>query len=300
MATILITGGSGLVGTALTKLLLKEGFAVRHLGRSAKADASVPAFMWNIGKGFVDPRALEGVDHIIHLSGAGIADKRWTKARMLELYTSRSGAADVLRKAVEASGNWPRSFISASGVNYYGGITSDLIFTEDVPPAEDAIGRLTKAWEDAADSWAPPCRVVKLRMAVVLAREGGALPKLAAPARWGMAAPLGTGKQWMPWVHVGDLASAYVHAVRNTQMHGAYNVAAPEQVRNLEFMHEMAKALQRPFFLPPVPGFFLHAALGAPAGLILNGSRVSNEKLVQSGFRFKHPQLGEALNGLLR
>jgi len=300
METVLITGGSGLVGNHLTQLLLKKGYIVRHLGRSAKADAPVPSFKWNIETGFVDPQALEQVDHIVHLSGAGIADHRWTPERIRELYDSRSGAADVLRKAFKEYGTFPKSFISASGINYYGAVTTDHIFKENDPPANDTIGKLTQAWEAAADAWTPHCRVVKLRTSVVLAREGGALPKLATPARFGLSAPLGSGKQWMPWVHIDDLARAYLHAIQHADMQGAYNVAAPESVCNRDFMRELAHVFHKPFFVPNVPGFAIRALLGESANLILEGSRASSAKLVVSGFEFRHPRLDAAMKELLQ
>jgi uncharacterized protein (TIGR01777 family) len=300
MDTILITGGSGLIGGHLTRLLLKEGFSVRHLSRSVMAEATTPTFQWDIATGIVDPRALEGVDHIVHLSGAGIADKRWTKKRKKVLYKSRVDAAELLKRELEKTGAWPKSFISASGVNYYGTVTSDQVFTEEESSSNDFLGQLCQAWEDAADAWSPPCRVVKLRTSVVLASEGGALPKIAATARWGLASPLGSGKQWMPWVHFEDLTRAYLHAIQHTDMHGAYNIAAPEDVRNRDFMREVAHALHRPFFLPNVPAFALRAALGGPSELILDGSRVSNEKVLASGFEFRHPELRPVLNDLLQ
>lgn len=300
MSTVVITGGSGFIGGHLTKLLLKEGFAVRHLSRSAHHDAVVPTFKWNIAKGFVDPRALENADHIVHLSGAGIADKRWTKERRQVLYASRVDAADLLKREVEKSGTWPKTFISASGVNYYGTVTSDHVFTEEESSSNDFLGQLCQAWEDAADAWSPPCRVVKLRTSVVLASEGGALPKMAAPARWGLASPFGSGKQWMPWVHIEDLARAYLQAIQHTDMQGAYNIAASEDVRNHDFMREVAHALHRPYLLPNIPAFALRAVLGGPSELVLEGSRVSNVKLVGCGFEFRHPELTAALGDLLQ
>lgn len=299
MSIVLITGGSGLVGSHLTKLLLAEGFAVRHLSRSAKPDTSAPAFEWDIRKGFIDPRALENVEHIIHLSGAGIADERWTEERMRVLYSSRVDAAALLHREMEKTDAWPKSFISASGINYYGAITSEHIFTEADPPAKDTIGKLTQAWEAAADAWSTHCRVVKLRTSVVLASEGGALTKLATPARWGLSAPLGSGKQWMPWVHIDDLVRAYVHAIQHTNMQGSYNVAAPEDVTNRDVMRELAHVHRKPFFVPNVPGFAIRAILGGSANLILEGSRASSAKLVSTGFEFRHPELREALEGLL-
>lgn len=299
MSTVVISGGSGLIGGHLTKLLLQEGFSVRHLSRSAHPTAAVPTFNWGIAKGVVDPRALANVDHIVHLSGAGIADKRWTAQRMQALHASRVDTADLLKRAVEKTGAWPKTFISASGVNYYGTITSDHIFTEEEPSASDFLGQLCQAWEDAADAWAPQCRVVQLRTSVVLAREGGALPKMAAPARWGLASPLGSGRQWMPWVHIEDLARAYLHAIQHANVQGAYNIAAPEDVHNRDFMREVAHALHRPFFLPNVPAFALRAVLGGPSEMVLEGSRVSNARVVTSGFEFRHPKLRTSLKELL-
>src|SRR5690606_19752288 len=231
--------------------------------------------------------------------GAGIMDKAWTRGRMRELYRSRSGAANVLRQAVAASGHWPTSFISASGINYYGSVTRDEEFTEAEPAGTDAIGTLTKAWEEAADAWAPHCRVVKLRTPMVLAREGGALPKLAAPARWGLAAPFGTGKQWMPWVHIDDLARAYLHALRNAEMAGAYNVVPPGQPTDRQFTRALAEAVGKPAFLPPLPGLLLRLALGSRSELLLKGSRASSTKLLGTGFRFAYPALELALRDLV-
>lgn len=300
MSIILITGGSGLVGGHLTKLLLKEGFAVRHLSRSAKPNAKVPTFEWNIAKGYVDPHALEHVDHIIHLSGAGIADERWTEERMRVLYSSRVDSAALLHREMKKTGAWPKCFISASGINYYGAITSEHVFTESDPSGDDTIGKLTQAWEAAADAWSAQCRVVKLRTSVVLASQGGALPKLARPARWGLSAPLGSGEQWMPWVHIDDLSRAYLHAIHHSDMRGAYNVAAPENVRNRDVMKELAHVFRKPFFVPNVPGFAIRAILGESADLILEGSRASSAELVATGFAFRYPDLRTALSEQLQ
>lgn len=300
MGAVLITGGSGLVAGHLTKLLSAAGFAVRHLSHSARPDLPVPTFEWDIAKGIVDSRALQEVDHIIHLSGAGIADKRWTMERMQMLYSSRVDAAALLHREMGKTGAWPKSFISASGINYYGTATSDRTFTEGDPSANDTLGKLCQAWEGAANEWKAQCRVVILRTSVVLAREGGALSKLAGPARWGLASPLGHGRQWMPWVHIDDLARAYLHVIQNTGMHGAHNIAAPEDVRNREFMREMAHVLRRPFLFPAVPRFVLRAMLGELSSMVLEGSRVSSAKLAATGFEFRHPALRATLQDLLQ
>ncbi len=300
MAIVLITGGSGLIGRALTKALQRDGHDVRWLSRMAGERDGVRALAWNIERGEVDARALEGVDHVIHLSGAGIADKRWTRSRLKQLCASRGGAARLLLKVAIENGIRPKSFISASGIGYYGAITGDHVFSENDPPANDTIGLLTKDWEDGADEWGTITRVVKLRTPMVLARNGGALPKLAAPARWGLSAAFGSGKQWMPWVHIDDLVRAYQRAIADDRMHGAYNVTTSDQPVNREFMQAVAKVLGRPFILPAIPALALKIVLGELAHVLLEGSRASNAKLLATGFRFQHGTLSSALKDTLQ
>ncbi len=295
MANILVTGGSGLIGNALTRALRPEGHSVRWLSRTSGMTDGVQRFAWDIDRGTVDPAALNGVDHIIHLSGAGIADKRWTEARMRELHASRGGAARLLLKVATENGTQPKSFISASGIGYYGAVTTDHVFAESDPAGTDAIARLTKDWEEAADEWNPTCRVVKMRTPMVLAREGGALKRLSVPFRFGLGAALGSGKQWMPWVHVDDLVTAYMRAVTDEGMHGAYNVVGAEQPTNTDFMRAVAKALDRPFFLPNVPAFALRSVLGEMSTILLEGSRASNARLLSTGLDLNFANLGMAL-----
>lgn len=299
MATILITGGSGLIGSALTKALQQDGNAVRWLSRTAGERNGVKAFAWDVDQGTIDAAALEGVDHIIHLAGAGIADKRWTDARKKELERSRAESARLLLRTSKAQGLAPKSFISSAGINYYGAVTGEHIFTENDAPGTDHIAHLSKVWEEAVDEWAPVCRVVKLRTPLVLARNGGGLKKLAMPVRFGLGAPLGSGKQWMPWVHVDDLVRIYHHALTNEAMRGAYNVNASEQLTNRNFTKAVAKALNRPMILPPVPGFLLKIALGELSSILLEGSRATNAKLLATGFTFRYDTLAPALKDRL-
>lgn len=297
MAIVLITGGSGLIGQALTHALRAEGHVVRWLSRQASGR---DRFSWDVAKGSIDARALIGVEHVVHLAGAGIADKRWTSARVHELIASRTDTARLLLNALREHGIAPRSFVSAAGIGYYGAVTRDHLFTENDPPGTDTIAHISVAWEQAADEWNALCRVVKLRTPVVLARDGGALPRLAAPARWGLATPLGTGRQWMPWVHIDDLVRIYQQAMFNETMSGVYNVNAAEQPTNKEFMRALAAALKKPFFLPAVPAFALRLALGELSSVLLSGSRAENTKLMVTGFRFKQGTLEGALRSLLQ
>lgn len=300
MATILITGGSGLIGSALTAALLARNHEVRHLTRAYKRGGPIRSFLWDPKKGTIAPEALSNVDHIVHLAGAGIADKRWTPDRVKELIESRTESARLLMRTALEHRIQVKSFVSAAGINYYGAITSDHVFTEVDAAANDTIGTISHLWEEAVDEWSPHTRVVKLRTPVVLSPQGGALAKLAAPVRLGLGAALGSGKQWMPWIHVDDLARIYIEALFNEQFTGAYNVNAGNDVTNTEFTRTMARVLGRPFFLPNVPARLLGIALGELSSVLLHGSRTSNGRLLRTGFEFKFPMLQPALSDLLR
>jgi uncharacterized protein (TIGR01777 family) len=256
-------------------------------------------YAWDVDKGTMDGAALQGVDHIIHLAGAGIADKRWTDARKQELERSRAASARLLLHTAQAMGIAPKSFISSAGINYYGAVTTGHVFTETDAPGTDHIAHLSKAWEEAADQWASVCRVVKLRTPLVLARDGGGLAKLAMPVRLGLGAAFGSGDQWMPWVHVDDLVRIYQHALTHEAMRGAYNVNASEQLTNRDFTKAVAKALGKPMFLPSVPGFLLKIGLGELSTILLGGSRASNVKLLGTGFSFRYGTLAPALRDCL-
>lgn len=295
MATILITGGSGLIGTHLTAALEKDGHMVRWLGRKAGERNGVRAHAWDLERGIVDEAALNGVDHIVHLAGAGIADKRWNEARIQELIHSRTRGPELLYRSCERRGHWPKSFISAAGIGYYGAVTSEHVYAEDDAPGTDTIARISVAWEQAVDVWKDRARVVKVRTSVVLARDAGALKSLGRIARFGLASPIGSGRQVMPWIHIDDLVDAYLLALNDERLRGGYNVAAPDQPDNRRFMGTLASTLHRPFLMPPVPGFVLRLLVGGVADALLKGSHVSCEKLERAGFITRHRDLREAL-----
>lgn len=300
MATVLITGGTGLIGTALTQALLQAGHRVHLLSRSSAPERDgLLTFRWSPASGEVDPQAWNGVEHVVHLAGAGIADKRWAQARVDELIASRAETARLLRRSAEQAGARISTLVSAAGINYYGAFTSDRILTEQDPPGTDTIGRISKMWEEAVDEWSAPCRVVKLRTPVVLSRSGGALAKLVAPVRFGLGSPLGTGRQWMPWVHLDDLVSIYMQALFDARFQGAYHVNSGHDVTNAEFMRTLSRVLGKPFFAPAVPAFALRLVLGELSSVLLEGRRASNARLLGTGFRFAYPRLEGALRDLL-
>lgn len=278
---------------------MAAGWNVHHLGRRKAEKPGVRSFVWDMSKGLLDRAALEGVDHIVHLAGSGIADERWTARRVKQLVSSRTETARLLLGAVRMGAFPIKTFVSAAGIGYYGAQTSSHIHAETDPAGSDTIATISKVWESAVDEWQPYTRVVKLRTPLVLSTEGGALTQLRKPVDLGLGAPLGTGKQWMPWVHIDDLVMAYFHALRTEGMQGAYNVNASGAVTNAEFMRDLGRTLQRGQWLPPVPGFILKLALGKLSAILLEGSRTSNAKLLATGFSFEHDRLPEALDDLL-
>lgn len=299
--TILITGGTGLVGSALTEKLLSHGYNVSHLSRYKRESSPVVTYVWDIQKEYIEEGAIETADCIIHLAGAGIADKRWTKKRKQEIIDSRVKSAELIFERVKALDKKPQVFISASGVGYYGAVTSKIVFTEDYPPASDFLGETCRLWEEAADHFINlGIRTVKLRTAVVLARNEGALKKLAAPIRWNVGAPLGRGDQYVPWIHIDDLCNAYIMAMEEVSFMGAYNAASPYPATNDRLTRKIAQILKKPLVLPNVPAPVLRLLLGEMAVMLLEGSRVSVEKLKSRGFRFEHPNLHESLLHLLK
>jgi len=301
MAKVLITGGSGSIGRRIIPKLQAKGHSVSVLGRTIHEELGVPSFTWNLQKGTLDERALKDITHIIHLAGAGIADKAWSPSRKQEILESRVKPLQLLSDLLKRRNQRIEAIISSSAVGYYGAITSDKIFKEEDKPADDFLGNTCKMWEQAVMLFKPVAdREVRIRTGIVLMKEDGALPKLAAPVKLGFGAALGSGKQWMPWIHIDDLVDLYIKAVEDRQFTGPFNAVAPEDANQSSFIKKTGKALNRPVFLPPVPGFLIKTLMGEMSKVVTEGSRVSSQKISDSGFEFKHPQLQEALNDLLK
>jgi uncharacterized protein (TIGR01777 family) len=299
MKDILITGGTGMLGTRLTELLHERGYHVKYLSRNPDKSGSVPAFYWDINKQEMDPAALEKTGTIIHLAGAGVADKRWSPERKETILQSRTRSAALLLQMLKDHDHQVEAFISASGISYYGN-TDDGLKTEDSAPTDDFLADVTKAWEDAADRIGEVVqRVVKFRIGVVLSDRGGALPELAKPVRYWVGAPLGNGKQPMSWIHIDDLMRMFIHAIENTDVKGVYNAVSPNPVSNREMTHAISDVLQKPMFIPAVPGFMLKLLVGEMAEMLLGGTRISPKKIEKTGFTFQYPELTPALRNLL-
>ncbi|MEX1240088.1 MAG: TIGR01777 family oxidoreductase [Cyclobacteriaceae bacterium] len=296
---ILITGGSGMIGNRLTALLLKKGYLVFHLGRGRKR-VDIRTFLWNPYRKQIEDGALVDTDVIIHLAGAGIADKRWNERWKEEILISRTQTTRFLCETLLKEKHHVDAFIAASGISYYGLENEGRSFAESDPSAEDFMARVTSAWEKEVDGVrkAGP-RVVRIRTGVVLSRSGGALKKLVTPIKFFVGAPLGSGRQYVNWIHLDDLCSIYIKAIEDATMEGAYNGVAPQPVTNRTLTVEIAKILKKPLWLPPVPGFVVKLIAGEVAELVLKGGKVSSGKIERAGFRFQFSTIGEALKDLL-
>ncbi len=297
---VLVTGGTGLVGTRLTSLLIEKGCQVRYLSRNPGKVSEVESFSWDIDRQTIDEKALDGVDYIIHLAGAGVADKKWTTQRKKEILQSRTKSTEVLRSALANKDHQVKAFISASAVGYYGWDTGGVWKKEDSRFGDDFLATVTKSWEAEVDQVEKlGIRVAMLRIGIVLSDKGGALKELTKPIKWGAGAALGKGDQYMSWIHLDDLCKMFIHALENDTIQGIYNAVAPNPVTNKELSKLSAKVLGKPFFLPNVPGFVLKLALGEMASMVLGGNRVSSEKIQNDGFTFTYPEVEPALNDLL-
>ncbi len=295
---IIISGASGLVGTALTKDLRTEGHTVLHLVRTG-GQISPTQIRWDPLSAQVDVSALEGADVVVHLSGASIADGRWTPARKEILRSSRLDSTRVLVDSLARLHQKPRVFVSASAVGYYGN-RGDEILTESSAPGNDFLSLLARDWEaEAIRAAQSGMRTVILRFGVILSPQGGALPEMIRPFRFGAGGPLGSGRQWMSWIALDDVLSIIRSSISNSEMSGAVNVVAPNPVRNSDFAHIVGRILHRPSLLP-APPFMLRLALGEMAdALLLASQRAVPERLLQSGQPFKFAEIEPALRAML-
>lgn len=292
---ILITGGSGLLGRHLTDALLNLGHKVSYLSRHQGKDTRVKTYLWDVDKGEIDPACIDGIDTIIHLAGAGIADKPWTAARKKEIVESRTASIRLVYDLMRKKPHRVSTLISASGINYYGDGGNKLLEEEDLP-GNDFVANCCIEWEKAVDEGVEfGLRIVKYRTGVVLTQEGGALPKLAQPVKLYVGSPLGNGKQWVPWIHPQDVTDMYLFALDSPDLAGTFNMVAPIPVTNKELTRAVAKQLDKPLWAPNVPAFLIKLLFGEMASLVLGSTKASAEKIESNGFKFSYPDVASAL-----
>ncbi len=302
MAKILITGATGLVGTALCKELSKTKHEVIALSRNPKKidTCNIPVYKWNVKEGYIDKESLQDVDYIIHLAGANIATKSWTKQRKKTILQSRVNSTALLFKYVQKYHIPLKKFISASAVGYYGANISSHSFHENTPEGNDFLSNVCVQWEVAVEQFKTlDIPICILRSGIVLSNQGGALPKMTKVVKWGLGAPLGTGRQYVPWIHIDDLVNMYLYAIEKP-IEGVYNAVASKQVRNKLFMRYLSKYLNRPFIMPKIPEFLLKLVMGSKSTILTKGSKICNRRIKNIGFHFKFETVEEALQDLLQ
>lgn len=296
---ILISGATGMVGTALAPILTAKGHEVVKLVRSAPSTAS--EIRWDSEKGFsdADRERLEGFDAVVHLAGDNVASENWSDDKKRRIRESRTVGTKVLVDALKKCKRPPQVFVSASATGFYGNRGSEVL-NEDSDAGEGFLPEVCKDWESeirkAGDFGA---RVVMLRIGIVLAKEGGALDKMLTPFKLGVGGVVGSGEQYMSWVALEDLLRIIEFAIENENIRGPVNVTAPNPVTNEQFTKALGGALSRPTFVP-VPGFAITLLYGEMGeALILGGNRVTPKKLQDAGFEFKHTEIGETLKSVL-
>lgn len=307
MQTVLITGGTGLVGGALSRLLLDKGYKVIILSRS-KAENNAKSIIqsnlsfahWDIKKQEIDIAALQAADYIIHLAGAGVMDKKWAAAYKKEIISSRAESAKLIVDSLKNNTNKVKAVISASAIGWYN--TGENVHTEEEPADDSFLGATCKLWEESMEPVTQlNKRLVKLRIGIVLSKDGGALKEFMNPLRFGIAAILGNGKQIISWIHINDLCNLFVYAIENEQLHGVYNAVAPNSVNNKNLTTTLAKKMKGKFYLPVhVPTFILQLMLGGRSIEILKSSAVSCKKIQDAGFNFQFKTIETALENVVK
>jgi uncharacterized protein (TIGR01777 family) len=299
MKTILIAGGTGLVGQLLAQTLKDEGYNIRLISRSKPSNPVFPTFLWNVDKGVADGNAFNGVDIVINLAGSGVADKLWTERRKKEITESRVKSNQLLAYCFK-NYHRPALYISAGAIGFYGHRNDELL-TEEHPSGDDFLSKSCTAWEKAVFETADPStRLIIFRIGIVLSERGGALQKMLLPWKMGISTSFNPGNQWYSWIHEEDLVRLFVFGIQNEQIEGIYNAVAP----NPEKMYDFAKVMKAQSKLPwrmvwTIPFTLLTAAMGEMSTVLTNSAKVSSEKIIKAGFQFKFKKMDEALKNLI-
>jgi len=298
---VLVTGATGLIGRHLCEVLTGEGHAVVATSRTPEKARNVPAaevHRWDPQAGPPPVEAVAGLDAVVHLLGESVAAKRWSSEQKKRISDSRLVSTKNLVQGLASASTRPRVFVSGSAVGYYGD-RGDEVLDESSQPSRGFLPDLCREWEaEALRARGLGMRVVLLRTGVVLDAEDGALKKMLPPFKMGVAGPLGSGRQWFPWIHIDDIVGIFRHALLSESLSGPVNGTAPNPVTNAEFTRQMGAVLHRPAFLP-VPEFALNLLMGEMAEVVLASQRVAPRAVLEDGYEFKYPDLAPALNDLL-
>lgn len=299
MKTVLIAGGSGLVGQRLSELLEEKNYKVILLSRSRNLNARFPTYQWNLDEGTIHPEAMEQANYIINLAGAGIADKRWSKARKKLIIESRVKGNELIANKIKEAGQI-KAFLGAAAIGYYGDQGDQLMKESDGPGKTGFLPESCIAWENALEKIKKTgVRTVILRLGVVLSTKGGALEKMLLPAKFGLGSYFGDGSQYFSWIHIDDICKMFIEGIEKEDMSGTFNGVAPNPVTNKDITKSINDVSSRFGVLLPVPEFALRLAMGEMADVVLDSTRVSAEKMLKQGFSFQFPELEPALKDLL-
>ncbi len=298
--TILISGATGLVGQRLAAHFLSKGHIVHALSRKKRPSTPhMRFFTWDLKTSQADPEAFKNISCFIHLAGASIGDKRWTKKRKKQIIQSRIKGLQLAFAMFQKQNAFPKQVIGASAIGYYGNNDFTTKFKESyVSKATDFSSEVCQNWEAETHIFTPHSLVSLIRIGVVLDRNKGALPKLVMPVKYYLAQPLGNGQQPISWIHIKDLIRLIDH-VCTRQLEGCYNAVSDQVLSQKEFTQTTARVLSRPFWPIPVPKSILKLILGEQSELVLKGQRVCNEKIKESGFSFQYSTLHDALQNIL-
>lgn len=300
MSNVLIVGGTGLIGTYLSNLLKGKGYSVSLLSRKKNENSDYVTYVWDLNKGYIDEEAIKTADYIINLSGANIADKRWSEEQKDNILNSRTQSIKLISDCLASNKHNVKAFISASAVGYYGNKMTDKIYNENDLASDDFLSQVCLKWENEAKSIElQKIRTIIIRTGVVLSDRGGAFLKMLKPVKLGLGAAVGSGKQHVPWIHIHDLCMIYLKAIEDELLVGVYNGVAPQLQTNYSFTKQMCKAIKKPFWPLNVPSFVLKMALGGMSQLVLKGNKIDSQKIKSTGFKFLYPTIKDAFEDLL-
>ena len=294
---VILTGGTGFIGKKLTRLLLENGFSVSVLSRSVKENSEgISYYKWDVDAGTIDEQAILNADYVIHLAGENIGAKRWTVNRKKAILDSREKSTQLLFSCLHKHNKQLKAFVSASGVGIYGAITDEVICSETTPAASDFLGTVCQKWEAATNPIRDlGIRTVQIRTGLVLGKGEGVLQQLIPLFKYKLGSAIGSGKQYMPWIHIDDLCRIYLASMLNSEMQGPYNAAINDSTNNTIFSSALAKVFGYTIWLPNVPAFVLQLVLGEMAQLVLKGRRINSNAIEKTGFQFQFTDLEKAL-----
>lgn len=298
---VLITGATGLIGSKISQLCRDKGMQVHYLSTSKdklENKEDYKGFYWNPNNNEIDSEAIKGVDAIINLVGASIAE-RWTPEQKKAILKSRTDTAHLLYKCLQENEHQVKNLVSASAIGIYPSSLEKLYTEEDKGVDDSFVGEVVVKWEEAVDNFKDlGIEVAKIRIGLVLAENGGVLQKLKEPVNFNVGSPLGSGKQWQSWIHIDDISGIFLFALEN-QLSGIYNAVAPNPVTNKELVNEVASQMGKPVWLPNVPKVALKLVLGEMSHIVLSSQLVSSDKIEEEGYTFEYVNLAKALEDLI-